>query len=160
MVALGLTRKQAEKLKAAIALAVAVHEDQATMTPQPRLNSPESSIAYCQTKFWDLIHNVNQEEFWVVTLNTKMMPIQHHRITVGTLANSLVHPREVFRPAILDSAYAIIGVHNHPSGDPTPSDMDYSVSAKLEQAGEIIGIRFLDHVVVAKFGCRSCVKPF
>ena len=68
---------------------------------------------------------------------------------------SLVHPREVFRAAIIDSANCILVVHNHPSGDPTPSDQDISVTERLEAATEIIGIPVIDHIVVAKNGCIS-----
>jgi DNA repair protein RadC len=63
--------------------------------------------------------------------------------------SSLVHPREVFRPAIADAANCILVVHNHPSGDPTPSDQDISVTERLESAAEIIGIPVIDHIVVA-----------
>ena len=90
-----------------------------------------------------------QEEFWIVTLDTKNKPIQSHQVTVGTLRNSLVHPREVFRPAIKDAANCILCVHNHPSGDPTPSDQDISVTERLESAAEIIGIPLIDHIIVA-----------
>lgn len=64
------------------------------------------------------------------------------------MRNSLVHPREVFRPAISDAANCIIAVHNHPSGDPTPSDQDISVTERLESAAEIIGIPLIDHIVI------------
>jgi DNA repair protein RadC len=102
-----------------------------------------------------LLNHGVQEEFWVVTLDTKNQPIGRHQITVGTLRNSLVHPREVFRPAIADAANCIIVVHNHPSGDPTPSDQDISVTERLESAAEIIGIPVLDHIVVATEKCLS-----
>ena len=84
-----------------------------------------------------------------MTLDTKNHPINRYSITVGTLRNSLVHPREVFRPAIADAANCILVVHNHPSGDPTPSDQDISVTERLEAAAEIIGIPVIDHIVVA-----------
>ena len=84
----------------------------------------------------------------MVTLNAKNVPIDCHQITVGTLRNSLVHPREVFRPAIRDAANCILVVHNHPSGDPTPSDQDISVTERLEQTAEIVGIPVIDHIVV------------
>ena len=78
-----------------------------------------------------------------------------HQITVGTLRNSLVHPREVFRAAILDSANGIIAVHNHPSGNSEPSEQDYGVTDRIVSAGEIIGITALDHIVVARDGGKS-----
>jgi DNA repair protein RadC len=76
-------------------------------------------------------------------------------ISQGTLTASLVHPREVFRPALRDAAAALVLVHNHPSGDPTPSAEDREVTARLASAGEILGIRVLDHIVVAERGYSS-----
>ena len=88
------------------------------------------------------------EEFCIVTLDTKHRPIRIVRITRGTLTASLVHPREVFRPAIVDCAGAIFLVHNHPSGDPTPSPEDRAVTRRLNQVAEIVGIRILDHLII------------
>jgi DNA repair protein RadC len=96
----------------------------------------------------------NQEEFVLVTLDTKYRPIRIVRITRGTLDASLVHPREVFRPAILDAAAAVLLVHNHPSGDPTPSKEDIAVTDRLTEAGNIIGVRVLDHLVIGE----SCLS--
>jgi DNA repair protein RadC len=76
-------------------------------------------------------------------------------ISQGTLTASLVHPREVFRPALRDAAAALVLVHNHPSGDPTPSAEDREVTARLASAGEILGVRVLDHIVVAERGFCS-----
>jgi DNA repair protein RadC len=106
-------------------------------------------MQFCLNRFGRLAREARQEEFHMVTLDTKNQPIASHQITVGTLRNSLVHPREVFRPAIRDAANCIIVVHNHPSGDPTPSDQDISVTERLESAAEIIGIPLIDHIVVA-----------
>ncbi|MFN9721380.1 MAG: RadC family protein [Planctomycetota bacterium] len=114
-----------------------------------RITSPASAIRYCLSRFERLAKEAKQEEFHMVTLDTKNQPIAAHQITVGTLRNSLVHPREVFRPAIRDAANCIVVVHNHPSGDPTPSDQDLSVTERLESAAEIIGIPLIDHIIVA-----------
>ena len=76
-------------------------------------------------------------------------------VSQGTLTASLVHPREVFRTAIRRSAAALVLVHNHPSGDPTPSGEDRQVTERLQEAGEVIGIRVLDHVIVAERGFHS-----
>jgi len=89
------------------------------------------------------------ERFEILTLNTKHRPINVHNITQGTLDTSLVHPREVFLPAIIDMASAVVLVHNHPSGDPTPSKEDCMVTDRLEEAGKLLGLRVLDHIVVA-----------
>jgi DNA repair protein RadC len=91
---------------------------------------------------------LDQEEFLIATLDTKMRVRRVVRITRGTLDASLVHPREVFRPAISDAASAILLIHNHPSGDPTPSREDRAVTERLTEIGKLIGIRVLDHIVV------------
>ena len=88
------------------------------------------------------------EELHVVFLDTKNKPTGTARITRGTLNASLVSPREVFRPAIVAAASAIILVHNHPSGDPTPSREDIEVTKSITEAGRLIGITVLDHIVV------------
>ena len=76
-------------------------------------------------------------------------------VSLGTLAASLVHPREVFKAAIIGNAAAIIVIHNHPSGDPTPSREDREITARLKSCGETLGIPVLDHIVVAAEGYRS-----
>ena len=81
--------------------------------------------------------------------------IRPELISQGTLTASLVHPREVFRPALREAAAALVLVHNHPSGDPTPSPEDRAITARLDAAGRLLGIRVLDHVVVAERGYAS-----
>jgi DNA repair protein RadC len=81
--------------------------------------------------------------------------LREETISQGTLTASLVHPREVFRSALRESAAALILVHNHPSGDPTPSAEDREVTGRLVRAGELLGVRVMDHVVVAERGFRS-----
>lgn len=115
-----------------------------------RITSSALAIEYCAQQFAQLADDGVQEEFHIVTLDTKHQPLATHQITVGTLDASLVHPREVFRPAIRDSASAILLVHNHPSGDPTPSREDRLVTNRLTDAGKLIGIDVLDHIVVAR----------
>ena len=113
-----------------------------------KIRSATDAIAYCRKHFARLATDARQEEFHIVTLDTKNQVVDTHQITVGTLDASLVHPREVFRPAIKDAAAAIILVHNHPSGDPTPSPEDMAVTRRLESAGELLGINVLDHIIV------------
>jgi DNA repair protein RadC len=144
----GLSIGDARQISSAIALAREIAEPGQDYT-RPRITSPATAMRYCLAEFTALRCHAQQEEFWLVTLDTKNQPIHTHRITVGTLRNSLVHPREVFRPAIADAANCILVVHNHPSGDPTPSDQDISVTERLEQVAEIIGIPLIDHIVVA-----------
>ncbi|XZE21203.1 RadC family protein [Pirellulaceae bacterium SH449] len=123
--------------------------------PPERIRGSDDAIRFCMREFHRLAVDGLQEEFHIVTLDTQLGPIGTHHITTGTLDASLVHPREVFRPAIRDSASAIILVHNHPSGDPTPSREDRSVTERLTQAGDLLGIRVLDHIVVARESGRS-----
>ncbi len=122
---------------------------------QIRIKSSDDAVRYCMKVFHRLAIDGKQEQFHVVTLDTQHGPINHHLITVGTLDASLVHPREVFRPAIRDAAAAILLVHNHPSGDPTPSKEDRAVTRKLKEVGELVGIRVLDHIIVARECGRS-----
>lgn len=98
------------------------------------------------------LRDLKREEFRVLLLNTQHAVTKELVITVGTLDTSVVHPREVFRAAVLESAAALILVHNHPSGDPTPSPEDRSVTTQLVTAGRTLGIPVLDHVVIGD-GC-------
>ena len=120
-----------------------------------RINSSLEAIAFCERFFQRLVIDRKQEEFHIVTLDTKNQVIDTHQITVGTLDASLVHPREVFRAAIKDAASSVILVHNHPSGDPTPSQQDHAVTRRLTESGELIGIEVLDHIVLGKNGSIS-----
>lgn len=144
----GLSIGDARHISAAIALAREIAEPQARYRGE-KISSPVTAMRYCLAEFRALACQAVQEEFWLVTLDTKNQPINRHQITVGTLRNSLVHPREVFRPAIADAANCILVVHNHPSGDPAPSDQDISVTERLESVAETIGIPLIDHIVVA-----------
>ncbi len=91
---------------------------------------------------------LNQEHFKIVLLDTKNQITSIETVTIGILNASLVHPREVFRIAINKSSSSIIAVHNHPSGDPYPSEEDKKLTNRLIQAGEIIGIKLLDHLII------------
>ena len=91
-----------------------------------------------------------QEHFLILLLNARHAVLGIETISVGTLNASIVHPREVFRAAVLGNAASLILCHNHPSGDPTPSDDDVAITRRLVQVGELHGIPILDHVVVTK----------
>ena len=124
-----------------------------------RIGGSQDAIDFCQRRFSRLIEDAKQEEFHVVTLDTKNQIIDTHQVTVGTLDASLVHPREVFRVAIKDAASSVILVHNHPSGDPTPSREDYSVTDRLTESGKLLGIDVLDHIVLGRpksLSIREC----
>ena len=91
----------------------------------------------------------DRENFVILMLDAKHKVIGLNTVSVGTLNASMVHPREVFKPAILCNAAAIILGHNHPSGDTTPSTEDMEVTGRLSKAGELLGIAVLDHIVVS-----------
>lgn len=95
-----------------------------------------------------LVAGLDREQFWVLLLNGRNRAIGINLVSIGALTATLVHPREVMKPAILSNAAAIVLVHNHPSGDPAPSPEDIVLTQRLWAAGELFGIRVLDHVVV------------
>jgi len=102
-----------------------------------------------------LLRDEPRERFLVVMLDGRHRILGEATVSIGTLTASLVHPREVFRPALERAAAAIVLVHNHPSGDPSPSGEDRRVTRRLRSAGELLGVRVVDHVVVADAGYFS-----
>lgn len=94
------------------------------------------------------IANEQQEHMICLTLNTKLKVINSHLVFKGTVSGMLIHPREIYRRAIDDSAYAIIIAHNHPSGTAEPSGEDTKSTQQIEAAGQIVGIRLFDHYIV------------
>lgn len=96
----------------------------------------------------DFTEESDREKFIAIYLNTKNEPAAIHTVSVGSLNASLVHPREVFKGALTSNASGLICVHNHPSGDPTPSKEDVTITKRLQDAGEILGIRVLDHLII------------
>lgn len=111
-----------------------------------RIGSPDdaSEIVY------DFIGEDDREVFLVICLNTKNKVIAVHRAHVGSINSSIVHPREVFKSAFLNNSASLIVAHNHPSGDPSPSQEDIHVTKRLCEAGKILGIEILDHIVVGE----------
>jgi DNA repair protein RadC len=97
-----------------------------------------------------LLKDLRQEEFHALLLNTQHRVLRTVLVTRGILDASLIHPREVFRPAVVESASGIILVHNHPSGDPSPSREDRRVTSQLSTAGAALGIPVLDHVIIGE----------
>ena len=126
--------------------------------PAPRINSTSAALIYCKKHFSRLAQEGSQEEFHVVLLDEKHHVIGKENITVGLINKSLVHPREVFKPAIQESASAIILVHNHPSGDPAPSKEDIAITRELKAAADVLGLRVLDHIILAKDKILSMVE--
>lgn len=101
------------------------------------------------------IRDKKKEYLLAFFLNARHQLIAKEVISIGTLTASLAHPREVFAPAIGKAAAGVILVHNHPSGDPVPSDEDVRLTKRIAQAGQIMGIELLDHLIVAQNGCYS-----
>jgi DNA repair protein RadC len=140
----GIGPAKAAKILAALELG-----RRATAEARPerdRIRGPRDVYERMRLRMRDLPH----EEFHVLLLNTRNEVLRDLQVTRGTLDASLVHPREVFRSAILEAAAAVILVHNHPSGDPSPSAEDREVTRQLRQAGVVVGIEVLDHVVVGE----------
>ena len=98
---------------------------------------------------------VDREEFLVVLLDGKGRTMGYNVVSVGSLTASLVHLREVFKPAIIGNAASLILVHNHPSGDPEPSAEDRALTRRFKEAGDLLGIRVLDHIVIGDGSYRS-----
>ena len=94
------------------------------------------------------MHEMAEENFIIVCLNTKNKIAGIHTISVGTLNEAIVHPREVFKAALLNNASAILLIHNHPSGDPEPSREDIETTHRLANAGDILGVKVFDHVII------------
>lgn len=111
---------------------------------RPVIRCPEDVCALVMEDLRDR----DREYFQALLLNTKNQVLARETISIGTLNSSMVHPRELFKIAIRRSAASLILVHNHPSGDPTPSREDISLTKRLVEAGEIIGIDVLDHIVI------------
>ncbi len=117
------------------------------------LKDKKSNLILSPKDVWENCQDIRdhkKEHFVVFFLDTRNQQIQREVISIGTLNANLVHPREVFEPAIKCSAAQIIVCHNHPSGNPEPSDEDLAITRRLQEAGKILGIEVLDHVVVTK----------
>lgn len=119
-----------------------------------KVKSPEDVANY----FIPRMAGLNKEEFRILMLNSANAIFKEKTITEGILNSSLVHPREVFRDAIIETAASIILVHNHPSGNPEPSNEDIKVTEKLVATGEIIGIKVIDHIIIAGSSFTSFSK--
>jgi len=108
------------------------------------IHSPEAAAKFLMNEIGD----DDREVLMVLTLNTKNEIIAYQRCHTGSLNASIVHPREVFRTAVKNGGASILVGHNHPSGDPSPSREDIAITQRLSEAGKILGIELLDHVVV------------
>jgi len=138
----GVGRDKAIALKSAFTLAKRLAHE--LLGNAPILDTPERIANYLRED----IRTYTEEHFHVLLLNTKARLIRNEEISQGTLNSISVHPRQVFRPAIASNAASVVIVHNHPSGDPTPSDADIKVTRDLIRAGDLLKISVLDHVIM------------
>ena len=138
----GIGLAKAAQIKAALELGKRMAMK--TNKEEPIIKSPEDAVELVMED----MRYLDREYFRAMLLNTKNRVLSLETISVGTLSSSAVHPRELFKVAIKKSAAAIILIHNHPSGDPTPSREDLEVTKRLEEAGKIIGIDVLDHLII------------
>ena len=113
--------------------------------PDPRILSTPAAVVDLMR---DLMPDDDREHLWALYLNAQNHLLEVYPVSTGTLTASLVHPREVFKPAILRAAASVIVVHTHPSGDPTPSKEDLQLTRQLAKAAELLDLRLHDHVII------------
>jgi DNA repair protein RadC len=139
----GIGPAKAAQIKATFELSKRL-EDSAGETMKITVKSPEDVVKTAR----NLLKGKKKEHFLAICLDTRNHLIKTSTVSVGSLDCSIVHPREVFKDAISSSAASVIFIHNHPSGDPTPSEDDIKMTKRLIEAGEIIGIEVLDHIII------------
>lgn len=138
----GMGLAKASSVKAAFTLAARFQGRK--LEHLDRFTSPQQVFDYFHHEFRDS----RKEHFLILLLDGKNRIIRRVQVSEGSLNQSIVHPREVFAPAVKESAAAVILVHNHPTGDPAPSSEDIAITRRLKEAGEIMGIKVLDHIIV------------
>lgn len=138
----GLGPAKALQLQAAVNLGLRLSRQ----APKAKYRIEHPANAYHLVK--EELEREKRELFIVILQDTKGFVINHHVVAIGTLSQTLIHPREVFHPAIRHSAASVILVHNHPSGDPTPSTQDIEVTSLLIEAGRLVGIPVNDHLII------------
>ena len=139
----GVGPTKAARLLAAFELAARIAKEE--RSPLSRIREPDDVVRLFQARLRDL----QVEEFHLLALDSQSQVLREVLVTRGLLNSSLVHPREVFRAAIAEAAAGIIVVHNHPSGDPTPSAEDRAVTQQLVAAGRLLDLPLYDHVIIA-----------
>lgn len=121
---------------------------------RPVISTPEDVVALCGPQ----LRGLDREHFWTLALNTKKRLLRVIEVSVGSLNASIVHPRELFKDAVRVSAASVVIVHNHPSGDPTPSGADIQLTRRIVKAGDVLGIEVLDHVVIGDDGDHASLR--
>lgn len=140
----GLGPVKAAQILAALEIAKRYGEDE--FKPGEPLRGSGDVYAH----FRERLASEKREHFYAVLLDNKHRKIRDIAVSQGSLTASIVHPRDVFAPVVREAAAAVIFVHNHPSGDPTPSKEDIEITRRLREVGEIMGVRVLDHIVVGR----------
>lgn len=139
------------KIKAGLVLAALEYGKRSFSKAPETVVTPEKVFELCAD-----IRNSKREHFLAFYLNSRNTLIAREIISVGTLDTSLVHPREVFEPALRHNAANVIVAHNHPSGDCAPSEEDVLITKRLIQAGSLLGVELVDHVIVSNSTWKSC----
>lgn len=142
----GIGPVKALEIKACLEIARRFH--QVALKPGVFLTGSQQIFDYYHEKLRDQ----RKEQFYSVLLDVKHRIIREELVSIGSLNFSIVHPREVFAPAIREAAGSILLIHNHPSGDPTPSMEDIETTKRLIEVGKVVGIRILDHIIIGN-GC-------
>jgi DNA repair protein RadC len=145
----GIGQAKAAELQAVFEIARRFGEQR--LRPGDRYTSPEEVYRH----FLPRLRDHKREVFLALLLDSKNRLLREVQISEGSLTASIVHPREVFAAVVRDSAAAVLLVHNHPSGDPTPSREDREISLRLKEAGELMGVRVLDHIIIGDEGYVS-----
>ena len=123
---------------------VRVRLEQDRVIGKESVNTQDKAVEYIIREFADL----DREVFMILNLDTALRPINLNVVSMGTLSETMVHPREVFKASILSNASSVICIHNHPGGDVTPSDPDIAVTNRLTECGKILGIEVADHLII------------
>lgn len=148
----GIGKAKTAQIKASIEIGKRLYHE--TSPKGPAFASGQDVYNY----FYPKMQCLRKEVFHCILLDVKNRLIRDLKISEGTLTASLIHPRESFRDAIKESAASVIFIHNHPSGDPTPSSEDIAITEKLGKAGETLGIKMLDHIIIADGGYTSMLE--
>lgn len=128
-------------------VAVRMVDEPPLISDEP-MNSPDAAVRVIGA----FLEGMDREYFCVVNLQSDLRPMSMNIVSIGALSCSVVHPREVFKSAILSNAASIILIHNHPSGKLTPSEEDMEITNRLQQAGSLIGIPVADHIITGRSG--------
>ncbi|MCL4078960.1 DNA repair protein RadC [Coriobacteriia bacterium Es71-Z0120] len=148
----GIGPAKAAALLASVELARRASLNQ--VVDRPAISTPEDVVSLCEPQ----LRGCDREHFWALALNTKNRLIKIIEVSIGSLSASIVHPRELFKEAVRSSAASVVVVHNHPSGDPTPSSADIHLTQRLVRAGDVLGIEVLDHVVIGEGGRHASLR--